>query len=68
MKTYTVTQKGGYQVLRTFDKAEAEACLKEHESRSKHGILEKDNFYICEQGNDNEQYKEIKIIRTNIGG
>ncbi len=46
MKTYTVTQKGGYQALRTFDKVEAEEKLKE--------LLERapDCWYICEQGKD----------------
>ena len=51
MKTYTVTQKGGYQALRTFNKAEAEAKLKELQ---KH-VIDKETWYICEQGCDDEQ-------------
>lgn len=54
MKTYTVTQNGGYQVLRTFDKLEAEKCLAEMESRSK------GSFYICEQGYDPESSEAIE--------
>ena len=46
MKTYTVTQKGGYQVLTTFSKQEADEVLEEHEKRSK------GSFYICTQGYD----------------
>jgi len=46
MKTYTVTQRGGYQVLRTLDKARAEAKLKELQEH----VKEKDTWYICEQG------------------
>lgn len=46
MKTYTVTQKGGFQALQTSDKKEAEEKLKE--------LLKYGNcWYICEQGKDN---------------
>ena len=45
MKTYTVTQKGGYQILRTTDKEEAEKKLAELLKYSK-------SWYICEQGYD----------------
>ena len=54
MKTYTVTQKGGYQALRTFDKKEAEAKLQELLKYS-------DSWYICEQGN-NEKLTNITTI------
>ena len=44
MKIYTVTKRG-YQALRTTSKAEAEAKLKE--------LLQyADDWYICEQGTD----------------
>ena len=49
MKQYTVTQKGGYQDLRTFDKAEAETRLKEMNERAK------DCWYICTQGHDEKE-------------
>ena len=43
MKTYTVTQKGGYQILTTVDKKEAEAKLAEM-------LKYCSSWYICEQG------------------
>ena len=54
MKTYTVTQRGGYQVLRTFNKQEALDCLKEHLARCSKDQRESNNFYICEQGKDDK--------------
>ena len=50
MKTYTVTQRGGYQVLRTTDKLEAE---KELALRIR--VSSADAWYICEQGYDDNE-------------
>lgn len=48
MKQYTVTGRGGYQALRTFDKKEAEKELAELLKYGK-------DWYICEQGYDDEK-------------
>lgn len=60
MKTYTVTQTGGYQVLRTIDKAEAEAKLAE---LLKHGNC----WYICEQGYDDKIDSYVDGMFTSEG-
>ena len=52
MKTYTVTQRGGYRVLETINKEAAEQCLKEMQERVKDIENGRDIFYICEQGYD----------------
>ena len=49
MKTYTVWQKPGYEVLRTSNKQEAENKLKEMQK------YDPDRYYICEQGKNDSQ-------------